>query len=241
MHVILVAGPKDHGPGEHDYPAWQKAWQKLLSKSKNTQVTTAWDKPSVDDLKSADVLVIFKHTSWPMELNNEVDAFIERGGGIVLLHFAVDCNHNRHAGETLGLFWGPGARFRHGRVDLEFEKDDKNPFLHGLSGKTFRFHDESYWRLTGEPSSIDVLASAMEDDGDGKKVRVPLIWNRQVGKGRIHVNIFGHYNWTFNDPVFRAVVLRGVAWAAHQPVHRFDDLVMTDLRLREPPHRVPKP
>ena len=32
IHVVLVAGPKDHGPGEHDYPAWQKAWQLLLSR-----------------------------------------------------------------------------------------------------------------------------------------------------------------------------------------------------------------
>jgi hypothetical protein len=30
IRVVLVAGPKDHGPGEHDYPAWQKAWKELL-------------------------------------------------------------------------------------------------------------------------------------------------------------------------------------------------------------------
>ncbi|MBX3439537.1 MAG: c-type cytochrome, partial [Planctomycetaceae bacterium] len=26
LHVVLVAGEKDHGPGEHGYPAWQKVW-----------------------------------------------------------------------------------------------------------------------------------------------------------------------------------------------------------------------
>ena len=31
IRVVLVAGPKDHGPGEHDYPAWQKAWAELLA------------------------------------------------------------------------------------------------------------------------------------------------------------------------------------------------------------------
>ena len=30
VRVLLVAGPKDHGPGQHDYPAWQKAWLQLL-------------------------------------------------------------------------------------------------------------------------------------------------------------------------------------------------------------------
>ena len=32
IRVVLVAGPKDHGPGEHDYPAWQKAWAELLAR-----------------------------------------------------------------------------------------------------------------------------------------------------------------------------------------------------------------
>ena len=59
------------------------------------------------------------------------------------------------------------------------------------------------------------------------------MWNRQVGKGRVHVNILGHYNWTFNDPMFRAITLRGIAWAADEPVARFASVVTTDVRLRE--------
>ena len=31
IRVVLVAGEKDHGPGEHDYPAWQKAWAALFA------------------------------------------------------------------------------------------------------------------------------------------------------------------------------------------------------------------
>src|SRR5947209_7558111 len=33
LRVLLVAGKKDHGPGEHDYPAWQKAWTRLLARA----------------------------------------------------------------------------------------------------------------------------------------------------------------------------------------------------------------
>lgn len=234
LHVVLVAGPKDHGPGEHDYPAWQKAWEKLFSKAPGTKVTTAWGKPGAEDLKSADVLVIFKHKSWPQELNADVDTFLARGGGIVLLHFAVDCNDNPRAGrQQLGLYWGPGAKFRHGWLDLQFRDDGKHDCLRGLAGKKIRFRDETYWRLTGEPSAIDVLATGREDDGDGHQVRIPLIWNRQVGGGRVHVNILGHYNWTFNDPVFRVLVLRGIAWAAGEPVDRFNGLVLLDVDLKE--------
>src|SRR5262249_12471577 len=49
LHVVLVAGKKDHGPGEHDYPAWQKVWQKLLALAEETRVTTAWDWPTADE------------------------------------------------------------------------------------------------------------------------------------------------------------------------------------------------
>ncbi len=232
LHIVLVAGPKDHGPGEHDYPAWQKAWQKLLGRAPETRVTTAWDKPSDEDFKSADVLVLFKHFAWPRELNPRIDAFLARGGGIVVLHFAVDAGDNgEHVGKQLGLYWGPGAKFRHGWLDLEFENKPDLPFLKGLAGRKLRFHDESYWRLTGDPAKNELLASAMEDDGDGKRVRVPLLWNRQVGKGRVHVNILGHYNWTFNDPLFRVLVLRGIAWAAGEPANRFDHLATTDVQM----------
>ncbi|HAB17993.1 MAG TPA: hypothetical protein DCE44_16280, partial [Verrucomicrobiales bacterium] len=42
LHLLLVAGPKDHGPGEHDYPAWQRQWAPLLAKADNVRVSTAF-------------------------------------------------------------------------------------------------------------------------------------------------------------------------------------------------------
>jgi hypothetical protein len=41
LNVVLVAGRKDHGPGEHDYPAWKVMWQRLMSLAPNTTVATA--------------------------------------------------------------------------------------------------------------------------------------------------------------------------------------------------------
>lgn len=231
LHIVLVAGPKDHGPGEHDYPAWQKAWKVLLEQAPRTKVTTAWEAPSPDDFKSADVMVFFKHKAWPSEVNEAMDAFMSRGGGIVLLHFAVDGFQNTENVEKhLGLYWGAGARFRHGPVDLEFEDQPDVPFLKGLAGRKLHFVDETYWRLTGDPSRIDVLASGVEKE-ETQEVRIPLIWNRRGGKGRVHVNILGHYNWTFNDPLFRVLVLRGIAWAADQPIDRFAELATVDVQL----------
>jgi hypothetical protein len=45
LRVVLVAGKKDHGKGEHDYPAWQKAWAALLGRADQVEVATAWEWP----------------------------------------------------------------------------------------------------------------------------------------------------------------------------------------------------
>jgi len=42
IHILFVAGTKDHGIGEHDYPAFQKAWSELLAAASDTNVSTAW-------------------------------------------------------------------------------------------------------------------------------------------------------------------------------------------------------
>ncbi len=233
IHIVLVAGKKDHGPGEHDYPAWQDAWARLLARAPRTRVTTAWERPRLEDFATADVLVVFRHGAWPAAVNEAVDTYFDRGGGMVLLHYAVDALGNRASvGNHIGLYWGEGARFRHGWLDLCFSATASHPILRGFAGKTIRFHDESYWRLTGDPARIEVLATAVEKEGNDA-VTIPLLWNKQSGNGRVHVNILGHYSWTFNDPLFRIVLLRAIAWTAKEPVDRFDSLATVGVRLAE--------
>jgi type 1 glutamine amidotransferase len=230
IHVVLVAGAKDHGAGEHDYPGWQKAWAKLLGMAEKTKVTTALEKPSADDLKSADVLVLFKHTAWPKELNGDFDAFFARGGGLVVLHFAVDGAGNHDAvAERIGLCWADGSKYRHGAVDMAFEARSESPILRGIAGATVHFEDETYWNLKGDPARIHVLATG-EEKGEPKPI--PLLWNVETGKGRVHVNLLGHYAWTFNDPLARILLFRAIAWAAREPVDRFNGLVTVGVTLR---------
>jgi len=234
IHIVLVAGKKDHGPGEHDYPGWQGPWAKLLAFAPKTKVATAWDAPSEADFASADVMVFFKRNAWAKGANRRMDAYLARGGGIVLFHSAVDGRPNPEAmQEHIGLCWGKACRFRHGWVELTFDKASACPIVRGLGGKTLRFHDESYWRLHGDAKRIDVLATTVETEAGGTKVTIPMMWNRRVGKGRVHVNIMGHYNWTFNDPVFRVLAFRAIAWAAGRPVDRFNDLVTVGVTLKD--------
>jgi type 1 glutamine amidotransferase len=47
------------------------------------------------------------------------------------------------------------------------------------------------------------------------------------------VSIPGHFSWTFDDPLFRILLLRGVAWTAKEPVDRFNELVTLGARLKD--------
>ena len=51
-------------------------------------------------------------------------------------------------------------------------------------------------------------------------------------KGRTFVCIFGHYYWTFDDPYFRLMLLRGMAWAAKDDVYRFDRLAVEGVEMK---------
>jgi type 1 glutamine amidotransferase len=220
IRVVLVAGRKDHGPGEHDYPAWLRIWKELLSAGTDITVSTAMDWPSADELKTADVLVFYQQGTWTPERARDIDVYLKRGGGLVYLHYAVDGGKDAPGfAQRIGLAWQGGrSKFRHGPLELGFETGDKHPI--GRNFAKVKFVDESYWQLVGDTSKVRLLASGVED---GKPQ--PLFWTFEPEKGRVFVSIPGHFSWTFDDPLFRVLILRGIAWTAREPVDRFNELV----------------
>jgi putative heme-binding domain-containing protein len=230
LRLVLVAGPKDHGIDEHDYPFWQERWSKLLKLAEGVTVSTANGWPSQDDFDKADVLIWYSaNPGWTAEKGAQLDAYLARGGGMVYLHYAVNGRAAPEAfAERIGLAWRDGqSKFRHGPLDLTFP-NAKHPITAGFS--KLHLEDESYWELLGDAKTIDVLASGVED---GKPQ--PLIWARQKGRGRVVCSIPGHYTWTFDDPLFRLLVLRGIAWSANEPVDRFRELATIGARVRNEP------
>lgn len=220
LRLVLVAGKKDHGPGEHDYPAWLKAWSALFKLADKVEVATAMEWPAKEEFGKADLMVFYQHGDWTPERAAEIDAFLERGGGLTYIHWAVDGRANvADFAKRIGLASkGGNIKFRHGPMDLEFNKETKHPIARNLD--RLKIVDESYWMLTGDLPKDRVLATQIED----KEPR-PLFWTTEPAKGRVFVSIPGHYSWTFDDPLVRVVLLRGIAWSAKEPVDRFNDLV----------------
>jgi putative heme-binding domain-containing protein len=226
IRVVLVAGKKDHGPGEHDYPAWQVQWGSLLAAAEAATIDTAWNFPSEEQLQTADVLIFFQKGDWNDERAKKMDAYFRRGGGAIYLHWAVNGGDLApQFAERIGMASKAGAiRYRHGPLQLELSNTD-HPILRNL--EKLDLLDESYWTLAGDPAQITLLASSPEE---GKLW--PQIWCYERDKGRVFVAIPGHYNWTFDDPLFRIVLLRGIAWSCREPIDRFNDLVLPGARVK---------
>jgi putative heme-binding domain-containing protein len=229
LHIALVAGPKDHGPGEHDYPAWQHTWQQLLDMAEGVRVTTADPWPTEAEFQAADVIVFYQKGDWTSERARDIDAFLERGGGLVYIHYAVDGGNDASGfAERIGLAWRGGrSKFRHGSLDVQFTKGSRHPIARNFDHVSF--HDESYWQLVGDAKRIELLATGIEEEEPR-----PLFWTVERGGGRVFVSIPGHFAWTFDDPLFRVLLLRGIAWAAGEPVDRFNELVTPGARIAEP-------
>ena len=51
----------------------------------------------------------------------------------------------------------------------------------------------------------------------------PVFWCYELGEGRVFGCVPGHSAQTFDDPVFRKLLLRGIAWAAGESPLRFGE------------------
>jgi hypothetical protein len=228
LRIVLIDGKKDHGKGEHDYPAWKKVWAPLLAKAPRTVVDTAHEFPSEKQIDNADVLVFYQRGQWDDVRAAAIDPFLARGGGCVYIHWAVDGQGGQDEfAKRIGLAsLGGSIKYRHGPLDVDFTPGKDHAIARNFD--RVKWYDESYWELFGEPKKLNLIAT-QEEEGQPR----PLFWTVEHGRGRVFVSIPGHYMWTFDDPAFRLLLLRGIAWAGHRNVDHFNALVTLDARVTE--------
>jgi putative heme-binding domain-containing protein len=222
LTIVFVSGPKDHGVGEHDYPRWRDVWSRLFSLADRTTLMLADDWPSQEQWAVADAVVFYRRGDWSLGRARDFDAFLLRGGGAVFIHWAVEGGSEAGGlAARIGLAsHSAQTKYRHGPIDLVFDPAIRHPVARGLD--RLGFVDETYWNLVpGDGATPTILARAQEDGATH-----PQFWTTEPpGGGRVFVSIPGHYSWTFDDPLFRLIVLRGLAWSAREPVDRFNPLV----------------
>ena len=256
LSILLVAGAKDHGPGEHDYPAWLRVWSELLRGAEGVTVATAMEWPSPEQLAIADTIAFFQKGAWNAERAQAIDAHLAKGGGLVYIHWAVEGDAQAPAfAQRIGLASRAAKlKYRHGPLDLSFESlglESGNQHPIGRNFDKVHFHDESYWLMQGDPVKVKLIATGMEDGeprplfwtfepvaSRSSRERLPeaqpIVRREETARGgRVFVSILGHYSWTFDDPLFRILLLRGIAWSTNEPVDRFNELATLGVTLAE--------
>jgi putative membrane-bound dehydrogenase-like protein len=228
LRIYLRAGPKTHGPGEHDHPLFLKEWSVLLAE-RGAQVNGSLHFPSAQELAQTDVLVLYAAEGGTLDAGQraDLDGYLARGGGIVALHDSV-CGNDAHWFKTIiGGAWEHGhSKWHTGKIGLYMELAE-HPITRGIPH--FDLTDEIYHDLHMD-EDVQVLANSFHTPFDV----TPQLWTLERDNYRAFVSLQGHYHETFSHPAWQAILLRGIAWAGQREA----DLFLTDAELgslRYPP------
>ena len=96
------------------------------------------------------------------------------------------------------------------RVDVERPED---PVMAGI--ESFPYRSEQYY-MHVDPSN-EVLATTTFSGEHASwiaGVKMPVVWKRRHGKGRVFYSSLGHVSAEFEVPQMRTILRRGMNWAA---------------------------
>lgn len=253
LTIVLVADIKDHlgDVRAHDYPRWQERWARLIGGAAaqgrgpvnlygeaaaepseapgapGVRVIAAQQWPSQEQFDAADVIVAFCYLKWDPQRLEQLQHFLGRGKGYVAIHSATWTKPKPSVAVSAVTGVGGFQFFRHGIVKLQIDQPN-HPICLGLP-RLIELQDETYWPATPEPDlpGYTVLASSSEQVKPGTEGIKPqvIFWTAQPGAGRVFGCVLGHFTWTFDDPYFRTLLLRGIAWAGGASPYRFDPLI----------------
>lgn len=160
-HVVFLAGKDSHGWGAHKHIAGSILLSESLPKGApgvTTEMVRKW--PSADILDKADALVIYAD-GWNKHPANgrlaEVEAFLNSGKGLVVIHWATGIGAAPKAGENqkddpnrtkwrqlMGADFEPFFSISN-YYTAEFNKPSTHPIRNGVPA--FKLYEECYYHL----------------------------------------------------------------------------------------------
>ena len=245
LRIFLRSGPKSHGPGAHDYPRFLKEWVPLLNE-RGARTTGAEAFPTAQQLAETDVLILHAQEAGNIPDATDrknLNDFLARGGGLVVIHAGAVSRDPDWFKGIVGGSWRQGpTKFLEAPMHLYFS-DRSHPITKDVSN--WSMNDEIYYDMDLSPEA-KVLATAytpkaIDTGGRGNKeaqaraaeavalrkgVNIydiqPQIWTyERTAEGaakpyRAFVSLPGHLFENFNRPNYRAILLRGLAWAGQR-------------------------
>lgn len=215
LRVFIRAGAKTHGPGQHDHPRFLAEWTELLN-DRGAAARGSLEFPTREELAQTDVLVMYAAEAATIEGDERArfESFQEAGGGLVVIHDAVCGSDSQWFKTRAGGAWEHGhSKWLEGEIGLYFS--DPHPITRGIPH--FDLDDEIYYDLHLDPTAR-VLANSFHDVFS----ITPQMWVVDEPQQRVFVSLQGHQHSSFSHPAYRALLLRGIAWAGKREVDLFN-------------------
>ena len=235
--ILLIAGAKSHGPGEHEYEKGVRLLKQCLDTSPNLHgfttevVTDGWprDEKVFDDAatvlfycdgsdrdEQAHPLLREKHLE-------TVQKLMDRGVGFVAVHYTVFVPSGRGGEQFLG--WEGGYfDYENGEKPKGWYSKIKNctakvtpaspdhPVSRGL--KPFELKEEFYYHMRFRPDDkrlAPILTAAIPDE-PAPEVVAWAVERKDGGRGFAWTG--GHYHANWRDDNVRRMVLNALVWTA---------------------------
>ena len=230
IRILWLSGPEDHKGGEHDYIRIKDLFVPMLKTIPQVTVDEAFQFPTKAQFDQADLLIQYLHLP---NLTDEqlamFQGFVDGGGSVVSIHESCIIRPVERAKKLagcIGCSWkgnksSQWSKFSH---DHPLYLKTEHPAFAGLP-KSVRLNDESYWNLLAR-DNVEVIgaigskankdSTSFADVLKSKDVRSHAFWTFTSGKGRIFGTTTGHYTYTFYDPMYRLLLLRGIAWTLNE-------------------------
>lgn len=249
LNIVWVWGVDyDHERGFHEYPWVMDLFvNKLLPTVPKVTAEHVMYFPTDEQWAKADLVVFYHHAFevWGDKHYAEIEAFQKRGGGLVIIHESTIQRPGEALAKCIGLAWGIDSS-ENGRsgwgllpspVSLT-EAGESHPIFERFP-ESFELVDEFYWNLTGKASRITPMITSPAGPGGGTRgphdadeldgEKWPVMWTQVKGKGKLFVTVPGHNYFMFNDPYFRIILLRAMAWTMDESFDPFKPLVTMHL------------
>ena len=239
--VLLIAGSKSHGPGDHEFFAGTAILMDLLKQTPGVWPIMARDGwPKNEKLfDTADCVVFYLdgrggHPAAKGDRLDKLQKLMDKGVGWVNLHFAVDYEPKDGARVVnwMGGYYDPRTS-TNPHWDAHIRSLPKHPITRGV--KPFTLNDEWYYNMhwvgdvtdVRDAKNVTPILQAVPPDNtrgtpDAKKYPGRLetmawAYDRADG-GRGFGFTGGHFHRNWADPDFRRVVTNAVLWCAKAEV-----------------------
>ena len=244
--LILIAGKPSHGPGLHEFNAGCMLFQKCLSGIKGLEVEVHPNHWVTDDavLETADAVVIYSdggngHPALQGNRPELMQKLADRGAGIMMMHYAVECGKEDGSGDRFRKWIGGAYETNFSCNPIwtaDYQKFPEHPVARGI--KPFKIEDEWYFSIRfpeGEKGILPLLVATPSDEvRDGPYVHPKgpyphiqarkgepetMMWCTERADGGRGVGFTGgHFHKNWEDENFRKIVLNAMLWIAKMDV-----------------------